>query len=169
MARRRPKESIGVSFFSFLDIMTATMGTLILILICTTIIAMKMEKKNIYIKLKADKTMSRVKRPVFIECVQDKLIIYPQLFETTLAEIQDRESYFMRLLYDLDRNQSYVIFAIRPNGYDIFKKARGIAEGLDVDIGFEPLDKYWQLKLDRDDLPLPVPEYMKGSLKNVEG
>ncbi len=161
MARRRHKESIGVSFFSFLDIMTATMGTLILILICITIIAIKMEKKNIYIKLKADKSLKRSKQPVFVECVKDSLIIYPQLLETKLSELQDRKSYFMRLLYNMDRNKRYVIFAIRPSGYEIFKKARGIAEGLDVDIGFEPLDKYWQLKLDRDDLPLPMPAYMK--------
>lgn len=161
MARRRQKESIGISFFSFLDIMTATMGTLILILICVTIIAMKMEKKNIYIKLKADKTLKREKRPVFVECVKDKLIIHPQLVETRVNKLQDHKSSFMKLLYNMDRNKGYLIFAIRPNGYETFKKARGLAEGLDVNIGFEPVDKYWQIKLDRDDLPAPIPEYMK--------
>ena len=157
MARKRRKEGVGMSLFSFLDIMTATMGTLILILICITLIAMNKDKKDINIKIKSDKQELLIKHPIFIECTKDKLIINPQLLETKLADIPDRRSYFMRMLYNLDRNQRYLIFAIRPDGYEIFKRGRAVAEGMDMDIGFEPVDQYWQIKLSKDDLPAPMP------------
>lgn len=158
MAKRKRKESLGVSFFSFLDIMTATMGTLILILICITLISIKMDKKNIHIKLKADETDDLVKQPVFIECAKDALIIHPQLFEIKQNNLRNKQAYFMKLLYNLDRNRHYIIFAIRPNGYEVFKKARAITESMDIGVGFEPIDRYWQLKLDRNDLPAPIPD-----------
>ncbi len=157
MAKRR-KEAVAISLFSFLDIMTATMGTLILILICVTLVALKMDTKSIYIKLKPGESDKQHKKPVFIECTKDKLVIYPQNYETRESDMRNRNSYFMRLLYNLNRNEHYIIFAIRPDGYGIFKKARIITESKDIGVGFEPIDRYWQLKLDRGDLPAPIPE-----------
>jgi len=156
MASRRKKEQISVSFFSFLDIMTSTMGTLILVLICITLISMKKQRKKIYIKLKSDKAEKHSKKPIFVECTQDRLLIYPQLYETPLSLVEDKNSHFMRLLYSIDRNKMYIIFAVRPDGVEIFKKARSLVEKMDIGVGFEPVDKYWEIKLDKEDLPPPI-------------
>jgi hypothetical protein len=152
VARRR-RDQLSVSFFSFLDIMTSFMGTLMLILICVTLIAMKMEKKDIYIKIKADKLEEKVKEPIFVECTKHKLIIHPSLAETPLEKIEDKHSPFMRLVYNLDRNAYYIIFAIRPGGVESFKKARAQVEALDIDLGFEPVDQGWKIKLEKKDEP----------------
>jgi hypothetical protein len=152
MARRR-RGQVTVSFFSFLDIMTSFMGTLILLLIAITLVAMNMENKDIYIKIKAEKKEEMVKKPIVVECLQNKLIIHPDLEETPLNKIEHKDFPFMRLIYNLDRNVNYIIFAIRPGGVESFKKARAEVEALGIDIGFEPVDQKWKIKIEKEDSP----------------
>jgi hypothetical protein len=146
---RRKKNEIPVSFFSFLDIMTSFMGTLMLILISITLVALKMEKKDVLIKIKAEEREEMTKKPIFVECTQDKLVIHPELTETPLDKIEYRDSPFMNLIYTLDRSANYIIFAVRPGGVKTFKRSRKEAEAMGIDIGFEPINQQWNIKLEK--------------------
>ncbi|PSB42786.1 hypothetical protein C7B80_26250 [Cyanosarcina cf. burmensis CCALA 770] len=49
------------------------------------------------------------------------------------------------------RDREYLIVAVRPDGIDVFKEVRRLVEQKNIDIGFEPIDEGWRLKL--KDLP----------------
>ena len=55
--------------------------------------------------------------------------------EKLLAQVSDR------------REQEYLIVAVRPDGIDVFDKVRDMVEQKRIDIGYEPIDEGWQLKV----------------------
>ena len=51
------------------------------------------------------------------------------------------------LKYKKNRDKEYLIVAVRSNAIDTFKLVRNIVERAEIDIGYEPIDANWQLKL----------------------
>lgn len=56
---------------------------------------------------------------------------------------------FLQLIRDVreKRDQEYIIAAIRPKGIEVFEKVRSIIEKEEIDIGYEPIEEDWTLKV----------------------
>ena len=143
---RRTKSTASVSLFSFLDILTFCIGGLVLILISITLVSTESKVKDIVIKVKAEKD-DMVKTPIYMEVQKDAVVILPNNLTTSFENLDKKGSEFMRLLGSINRHKEYVIFAIRPRGIMTFKKARSIIEKSGVDIGFEPIEADWNIKV----------------------
>lgn len=81
------------------------------------------------------------KIPQWVECVESAVILQPQGERITVAELEKESSVFMRAL-----DRGYLVFMIRPSGFDAFKVARALAAKKNVSIGYEPIDSDWVLK-----------------------
>ena len=150
MARRR-KGGAQLTLFSFMDIMTTFMATLLLVLISNTLVSITSKKKEIYIKIKTEAKETAERLPVYVDCQAKKVVILPDNLETPYNELEreDQGSNFFYLLSNLDRNKEYLIFSVRPTGIETFKKARAIAEKMDISLGFEPVDAEWKIRMDK--------------------
>lgn len=141
---RRSAEGAKVTLFSFLDILTFTIGSLILILISITLISSENKIKDIIIKVKAEQEEMK-KTPIYLEVQRDQVVILPQNLATSFEKLDNKKSHFMQLMGSINRHKEYVIFAIRPKGIMTFKKVRSITENMGVDIGFEPIEEEWNI------------------------
>ncbi len=143
---RRSKTSAKLSLFSFLDILTFCIGGLILILISITIVSSESKIKNIIIKIKQENE-ELGKTAIYLEIQRDQVVIHPQKLATPFEKLDKKGSHFMQLLESMNRHKEYIIFAIRPRGIMTFKKARSLAEKVGIDIGFEPIEQEWIIKI----------------------
>lgn len=141
---RRSGEGAKVTLFSFLDILTFCIGSLILILISITLISSENKIKDIIIKVKAEEEEMK-KSPIYLEVQQDQVVILPERLSTTFEKLNEKDSHFMQLMGSMNRHKEYIIFAVRPKGIMTFKKARSITEKIGVDIGFEPIEEEWNI------------------------
>ena len=64
--------------------------------------------------------------------------------------MENPNSGYMEFIRKIDRDNEYIIVAIRPDGYKSFQKARDIAEKNQVEVGYEPIDKLWNLKIEEN-------------------
>ncbi len=143
---RRNKTQAKVTLFSFFDILTFCIGGLILILISIVLISSESEVKNILIKVRAE-NIELGKTAIYLEVRRDEVIILPKRLVTPFEKLDKKGSHYMQLLESIDRHKEYLIFAIRPKGIVTFKKARSIAEKIGADIGFEPIEEGWNIKV----------------------
>jgi hypothetical protein len=141
---RRTGEKAKVTLFSFLDILTFCIGSLILILISITLISSENKIKDIIIKVKAEEEEMK-KVPIYLEVQRDQVVILPKNLGTSFEKLNEKDSHFMQLMGSLNRHKEYIIFAVRPKGIMTFKKARSITEKMGVDIGFEPIEEEWNI------------------------
>lgn len=141
---RRSGEGPTVTLFSFLDILTFCIGSLILILISITLISSENKIKDVIIKVKAEQEELK-KAPIYLEVQKDQVVILPEKLSTPFGKLDEKNSHFMQLMGSLNRHKEYIIFAIRPKGIMTFKKARSITEKMGVDIGFEPIEAEWNI------------------------
>ncbi|WP_146139835.1 hypothetical protein [Chroococcidiopsis thermalis] len=95
----------------------------------------------------------QTKTPRYIECQKDGPIIHSSQKFVSKQEIGISNSVLEKLLVEMSerRDREYLIVAVRPDGIDVFKEVRRLVEQKNIDIGFEPIDEGWRLKL--KDLP----------------
>ena len=148
MARKRGgKPTLNLT--SFMDIVTATVGNILMIMLSMMLCATENPVKDIVIKVKMlDET--KEKQVKYVETTSDGITIYPIGQKVSLSSMEQPDSGFMKLLKNIDRKNEYIIFAIRPDGYKSFQKARDLAEKSKVEVGYEPIDKLWNLLVDED-------------------
>lgn len=143
--RRQP---IELELFPFLSILVCTIGTLILLIIVVTSQILS-NQRQVTIIARSEHGQNQNKTPRYIECQGNGIIIHPSQ-ELVLKEDLDLPSSALRRLLDevsSRRNQEYLIVAIRPDGIDVFDKVRSLIEQENIDIGFEPIDESWRLKI----------------------
>ena len=82
--------------------------------------------------------------PKWVECVAGGVIVQPERWIIATADLRmasagkkSRESE----LFAGAAQAGYVVFLIRPSGYDSFEEARSYAEKLGAQVGFEPVDE----------------------------
>ena len=81
-------------------------------------------------------------RPQFVECVKDTVLLQPQGRAIPSSEISAASHEFL----DGIGSTGYVVFCVRPNGFESFVKARSIAEENEIAIGYEPINENWTLR-----------------------
>jgi hypothetical protein len=139
-----------VELFPFLSVLACTIGTLILLIIVLTT-QMLGEQQAITIVAKSETGQNASKTPRYIECRNDGIVIYPEK-EFIPQKYLNLSYTLLELLLTLkqNRDKEYLIVAIRPDGIEVFQEVRGLIEKQGIDIGYEPIDQNWQLKIETE-------------------
>jgi len=149
--RRRSisRQHTEVELFPFLSILACTIGTLILLIIVLTTQALNKQEVTIVARTEEENGDNKTKNPRYIECKADGVIIYPGEEFVSLEQLDKPNSAMTKLLSQMEQNRDreYLIVAVRANGIDTFNLVRNLIEGAKIDIGYEPIDANWQLKI----------------------
>ena len=145
----RSQTAIEVQLLPFLSVLACTIGTLILlILVLTSQLYSQQQTVKIIAKTESGKNFS--KKPRYIECNKDGIIIYPSQEFIAEAQLSNVDSPLRELLEEINNNreEEYLIVAVRPDGIEVFREVRELIEAKNIDIGYEPIDQEWQLKIE---------------------
>ena len=142
------RNPIQVELFPFLSILACTIGTLILlIIVLTTQIFSSQQEVTIIAQTEAGSNQTKV--PRYLECGENGVIIYPSQEFVAFKDLSQPNSSLVKLLAEVKqrREQEYLIVAIRPKGIETFHIVRDLIEERGIDLGYEPIDRAWQLKI----------------------
>jgi len=148
MARRKKsREGTLVSLFPFLSVLVCTIGSLVLVISTTSVFSIVKTEKKIVMDL-VGQSQGTMKKPVFIECRKDRLIVQPENVSVLLDEVRQGDSAFQQVLSEIEQQKKakYFLFAIRPDGMQTFFFLRGIVEELGLDYGYEAVNADWILQ-----------------------
>ncbi|WP_107667420.1 hypothetical protein [Cyanothece sp. BG0011] len=150
--RRRSfsKNSIEVELFPFLSILACTIGTLILLIIVLTTQLLENEREITIIAKQETTGENQGKIPKYVECREDGVLLHPSQVFVPKSEIDNRRSPLNQLIQEVQKNkdQQYLIVVLRPQGIDVFQQVRDMVEKRGIDIGYEPIDQDWTLKIE---------------------
>ncbi len=80
-------------------------------------------------------------KPQWIECVKGAVILFPQGEKIFIEGLKTAPAFTQAV------SGRYVVFLVRPDGFGAFAKARAAAEENGAKrLGYEPIDRNWQLK-----------------------
>lgn len=148
MRRRIKTNKIEIELFPFLSILACTIGSLILLVI---VISTETLNKNPQVTIIARNIggVNQKKQPRYIECKEDGVIIYPSKEFVSKNELNKPNSKLLQFIDKIkaNKNKEYVIVAVRPKGIDVFQKVRELIEKEEIDIGYEPIEEDWTLKI----------------------
>ncbi len=140
MARRRKrgKDGTGINLFSFLNIMTATIGVQTLLLV---IFALQIKPGVQAIRLLPAGGEGRGREANFILCNGDGNLELIQSGSRQLVSLNDDElDLFLDRISKNSRPQ-YLVIGVRPSAYRDFESVRSKAESRRLTIGYEPLEE----------------------------
>jgi biopolymer transport protein ExbD len=148
MGKHSKKNKIQVELFPFLSVLACTIGSLILLIIVVTTQTLN-SNKEVTIVAKTETGQNRIKQPRYLECTKDGVIIYPGKEFVAKSDLKNKNSKLLQFISEVKKNiqKEYVIVAIRPQGIEVFKEVRLLIEKEKIDIGYEPIEEGWTLKI----------------------
>lgn len=148
MRRRSKISKIETELFPFLSVLACTIGTLILLIIVVSTETLS-DNPEVTIIAESEDGINKKKQPRYIECKEDGVIIYPSEIFVPLAELNEPDSALLNLITEVKekQDQEYVIVAVRPTGIEVFQQVRDLIETEGIDIGYEPIQEGWTLKI----------------------
>lgn len=145
---RKSHKKIELELFPFLSVLACTIGSLILLII---VVSTQTLDSNPEVKIiaQSEDGANQQKQPRYIECREDGVVVYPSEEFIPTNQLENSNSAFLQLIRDVreKRDQEYIIAAIRPKGIEVFEKVRSIIEKEEIDIGYEPIEEDWTLKV----------------------
>ena len=151
--RRRSvsRHAIEIELFPFLSVLACTIGTLVLMIIAISTQAFG-DLKEVKLIVKAEDGQNQAKRPRYLECREGGVVIYPSEIFVPVDRIGDPDSALAKLVDEVSekRDREYFIVAIRPTGIATFGRVRDKIERAGIDIGYEPFDEGWTLKVETE-------------------
>lgn len=149
MAVRRSRAGgLQAELFPFLAVLACMIGTLILIIIVVTSGVLG-EKRSITLVARDDDGRSVTLKPHYVEVRGDGVVIHPGMEFVAADDVDGRDTALRRLLRQVEERKSteYVIVAVRPDGFELFGEVREQVEGRGIQIGYEPVDADWKLRI----------------------
>lgn len=145
--RSRSRRAIEVELFPFLSVLVCVIGSLILLIVVVTV-QISSNQRQVTIVARED-GQNQAKVPRYVECRSDGIIIHPEQTFVAKEDINRSNSALQNLLAEVsfNRDKEYLIVAVRPDGIEVFQEVRDLVEQQNIDIGFEPIDEGWQLKV----------------------
>lgn len=134
----------SVNLFSFLDIMAATIGIQLIIIL---VVVLGISDKTQKMQLLPESGASEKRFANYILCNGSQQV---ELLAPGVRKMVRRDDPAVAaFIADVQRNHNtdYLVFGVRPNGYSDFIKLRSRAELKKVSIGYEPIDQNWQVRL----------------------
>ncbi|AFZ61241.1 hypothetical protein H6G54_02975 [Anabaena cylindrica FACHB-243] len=150
MPKRITKRSATeIELFPFLSVLACTIGVLILLIIVLMAQTFS-SQRQVTIVAKTENGQNQSKQPRYIECRSDGIVLYPSEEFVSLTSLSLSYSSLQTLLTEVktNRDKQYLIVAIRPDGIEVFKAIRTLIESEGIDIGYEPIDEGWTLKIE---------------------
>lgn len=150
MPKRIIKRSVTeIELFPFLSVLACTIGVLILLIIVLMAQTFS-NQRQVTIIARTENGQNQNKQPRYIECRSDGIIIHPGGEFVSLTALNLSYSSLQTLLEEVkvNRDKEYLIVAIRPDGIEVFDKVRVLIESEGIDIGYEPIDEGWTLKIE---------------------
>jgi len=144
---RRPPR-MEAELFPFLAVLACMIGTLILIIIVVTTGVLG-EKRSITLVARDDDGRSVLLKPHYVEVRGDGVLLHPGLEFVPAAAVGSSDTALRRLLRQVEarKEAEYVIVAVRPDGFTLFDEVRDQVEGRGIQIGYEPVDTNWTLRI----------------------
>jgi biopolymer transport protein ExbD len=149
------KQKTEVELFPFLSVLACTIGTLVLLIVVLTTQVLKPQEAKVVAKTVAktdenSKGSNQKKTPIYIEAREDGFILYPGKKFAPRTELYDEKSALRKTIANLKANKDkqYLILILRPDGLEMFDKARQLVRGEGIDIGYEPLEYGLELKIE---------------------
>ena len=134
----------SVNLFSFLDIMAATIGIqLIIILVVVLGINDKTQKMQLIPESGSDQ--KRFANYILCDGGRKVELLAPGFRKTTTRDSPEVAAFIDSIRQRA--NTDYLVFGVRPNGYQDFIKLRSRAELKNISVGYEPIDQIWQVRL----------------------
>jgi biopolymer transport protein ExbD len=157
MSRRNisRKAKTELELFPFLSVLACTIGTLVLLIVVLTTQALKPQEAVVVAKAvaktdKDSKGVNQTKTPIYIEARKDGFVLYPNKKFAPRTDLYDEKSALRKTIANLKANKKkqYLILILRPDGLEMFDKARELVQGEGIDIGYEPLEYGIELKIE---------------------
>ena len=154
--RRRKGEETGINLFSFLNIMTATIGVQALLIV---IFALQIKPGVQSIRLLPAGGEGRGREANYILCNGDGELelIGGSRRETVSISSEKLDSFLDRI--QKARNPQYLVVGVRPSAFRDFESVRSKAESRRLILGFEPLE---------EGLKVIIPGVAESSLQEVQ-
>ena len=132
---RRRQRGAPVTLFSFLDILAAAVGTLVLII--AAMLALSLPEIAQIVEPAPEGSH---REPAFVECTENGLLLHPELVEVPTRTIRTNDDW-RQLLERLegDSAQRYLILLVRPGGIASFRLAETMAAARSLEVGYEPI------------------------------
>jgi hypothetical protein len=127
MIRHPQREEEPMSLFSFLSVVSCTIGLLMLVLVLVTVTSLWGAKQ--VLEIPTQKDGSFVRGRIYVECTADGLIVHPDQTVVTLKDLDDPARWvdgpYGKCLMALIRRQrdGSAHFLIRPGGLAVFRTA----------------------------------------------
>jgi hypothetical protein len=134
--------------FPFLAVLACMIGTLILIIIAVTSGVLG-DKRSITLVARDDHGRNVTLRPHYVEVRGDGVVIHPDMEFVAADQVDEGGTALRRLLRRVQERKAteYVIVAVRPDGFELFDEVRDQVEGRGIQIGYEPVDADWKLRI----------------------
>ncbi len=144
----RSSNKVELELFPFLSVLACTIGSLILLIIVVSTQTLD-SNPEVTIVAKTENGINQGKQPRYIECKADGVVIYPSQEFIPADQLEGRNSPLATFINEVkaNRDQEYVIVALRPDGIEVFQKVRDLIEQEKIDIGYEPIEEGWTLKI----------------------
>lgn len=152
MARRKPAAGVGAALtaelFPFLAVLACVIGTLVLLVILVTSGVLG-SRRSITLVAHSDAGQNARLVPHYVEVTGDGVILHPGREFVPMSRVGGRNTPLAHLLAKVarKRDREYVIVALRPSGYPHFSRVRQQVENRGIQIGYEPIDEEWKLKI----------------------
>ena len=137
MGRRKKKDDVGMDLFSFLNIMTATIGVQTLTLV---IFALQIKPGVKAVKLLPAGGEGKAKSGNYIVCNQNGEL--DMLIKNQRLTMNVNNDNIDSIIEDLssDEKPQYLVLGVRPEGFSCFEKLRSKAEFNKLEYGYEPIE-----------------------------
>lgn len=149
MRRQSKSNKIELELFPFLSVLACTIGSLILLIIVLSTETLKDNPEVTIIAKTEAGGVNQKKQPRYIECKEDGVVIYPSQEFVSKNDLSKPNSKLANFIEEIKKNKDkeYVIVAVRPNGIEVFQQVRDLIENEKIDIGYEPIEEGWTLKV----------------------
>ncbi|HEX8903268.1 MAG TPA: hypothetical protein VF771_00340 [Longimicrobiaceae bacterium] len=154
MARRKGGASVGGSLtaelFPFLSVLACVIGTLVLLVILVTSGVLG-SRRSITLVAQTSTGQNVRLRPHYVEVTAEGVVLHPGGQFVPAEQLGRRDTPLAALLAQVARKRrsEYVIVALRPGGYPNFHRVREQVENRGIEIGYEPIDEGWKLRIGR--------------------
>src|ERR1035441_2280804 len=132
MAHRRPYEKIDIDVEPFLSIMAIVLKLISLILVVIVLrIAVNPKGKRIIAfagLYSGHNNVTNPKIPSYIDCQQDKLVLYPGGAKISWEELQQSGNPVEKMLdkVQVHKDDEYVVVLVRPRSVSLYRTVRNL-------------------------------------------
>jgi hypothetical protein len=163
MAGKKHYKQINIDVEPFLSIMAIVLKLVSLILVVIVMrIAVNAEGKKIVMlgddTWHSKTTAKEAKEPQYIDCYQDRVVMYPSLLTNTLESLQQPDNDVEKMLDAVEKNavKEYVVVLARPDSVKVFRAIRKMIGEHKIDVGYDVLRADYKVDWDKAKQALAV-------------